>query len=302
MLEREGSNGVGKTLGYYIKNLDEIFVTSLLLPILYKVDGDARLLDKIDLRNCTDFPITTFPATSFNHRPILFIGDRMYLEQHFNRRLGKDDYLSKSPLALLFDTLSHTVAASDFKYPPIRKEMDYFEGKTVGVELNFSHECDGKRILYSFGSDEQIYEVSLEGQLRRKIPAKSRYVGDVSQLNIPPANMKAALRKMSEVPLYGNLIYDKYRDVYYRVAYPETEVDPSLDGGDLWQFGRSRFSVMILDKDLQVIGETLLPDNIYISTLMFIREDGLYISDSHYLKPDFNEDVLGFRRFELREE
>lgn len=34
--------------------------------------------------------------------------------------------------------------------------------------------------------------------------------------------------------------------------------------------------------------------------MMFVREDGLYISDSHYKNPSFNEDVLSFRRFELK--
>lgn len=65
------------------------------------------------------------------------------------------------------------------------------------------------------------------------------------------------------------------------------------------QYGRKNFSIIILDRDFNIIGETLFPDYTYNSTLMFIREDGLYISDSHYLNPDFSDDILSFQRFDL---
>jgi hypothetical protein len=70
---------------------------------------------------------------------------------------------------------------------------------------------------------------------------------------------------------------------------------------ELLQYGRKRFSVIILDSDFRVIGETLMPDYTYNSQLMFVREDGLYISDSHYLNPEFSDDELSFRRFVLTE-
>jgi hypothetical protein len=56
---------------------------------------------------------------------------------------------------------------------------------------------------------------------------------------------------------------------------------------------------MILDENLNVIGETLLPENKYRSDLMLVLENGLYISTSHYKNSDFNEDLLAFQRFGL---
>ena len=43
------------------------------------------------------------------------------------------------------------------------------------------------------------------------------------------------------------------------------------------------------------------PDYTYNSRLIFVREDGVYISNSHYLNPNFNDDTLGFNRFSLNE-
>ena len=56
---------------------------------------------------------------------------------------------------------------------------------------------------------------------------------------------------------------------------------------------------MILNEDFDVIGETRLPDFTYISTLRYIGKDGLYLSDSHYKNPSFDENKLRFRRFKL---
>ena len=96
-----------------------------------------------------------------------------------------------------------------------------------------------------------------------------------------------------------NLYFDSYRDVYYRVAYPKNEVDAGDNYIELWNYGRKIFSIIILDRDFQIIGETLFPEYIYNPGVMFVREDGLYISSSHVKNPNYNDDVLTFECFQL---
>lgn len=67
----------------------------------------------------------------------------------------------------------------------------------------------------------------------------------------------------------------------------------------MWQLGRSKFSIIILDKDLNIIGETLFPENTYASNHFFIRRDGLYISTNFVKNINCTDDKLCFRRFEL---
>lgn len=62
---------------------------------------------------------------------------------------------------------------------------------------------------------------------------------------------------------------------------------------------RPRADYTLNRSEKKVIGETLFPENTYNSQLMFIRHDGLYISDSHPLNPEYSDDVLSFRRFDL---
>lgn len=107
------------------------------------------------------------------------------------------------------------------------------------------------------------------------------------------------MKDLCENPKYGNLYYDNYRHVYYRLAYPGDELPFKENYKDLYAYGRRKFSIIILDKDFNIIGETLFPEYIYNPTAMFICEDGVYISDSHFKNPAYDEDRLSFVRFEL---
>ena len=139
----------------------------------------------------------------------------------------------------------------------------------------------------------------MEGKVLDVQNVKSRYVDNVSLPDNVSPDMQTAVRKMCELPFYGNIIYDKYRKVYYRIVYPQTEYNNVENFVDMWQFGRSLFSIMILDEDFNAVGETLFPENEFRSDLMFVLEDGLYISSSHYKNPIYDEDRLVFKRFVL---
>ena len=71
---------------------------------------------------------------------------------------------------------------------------------------------------------------------------------------------------------------------------------------DLMHYGRKCFSIIILDADFNIIGETLFPDYTYNPTMAFIREDGLYLSASHAFNENYSDDWLKFQRFELVKE
>lgn len=108
------------------------------------------------------------------------------------------------------------------------------------------------------------------------------------------------LKRTCELPTYGNIIYDKYRQVYYRFAFPEVEMEEERDYLGIYHNGRKQFSIIILDKDMNIIGETLFPEYTYNPYLLFIRKDGLYMSTSHFKRTDFDENVLRFRKIELK--
>ena len=171
--------------------------------------------------------------------------------------------------------------------------------KVASMEDENSSCFNGKDFVYSFFFEENIKITSPEHKEIKEIPVKSKYIDKIKFLD-DYGNLTH--NDICENPNYGNLLYDQYRDIYYRIAYPATEIDKNIKGIELKQYGRKNFSIIILDKDFNIIGETLFPDYTYNSTLMFIHEDGLYISDSHYLNPTFSDDILSFKLFTLEKD
>ena len=59
---------------------------------------------------------------------------------------------------------------------------------------------------------------------------------------------------------------------------------------------------MILNKDFQIIGETLFPESIYNSYVFFVNSDELYISRDYQMLYGQSEDYMTFKLFKLIDE
>jgi hypothetical protein len=211
-----------------------------------------------------------------------------------------DKMLERSSVTIAIDTLTNGVKNLPMRFPPIVSVEDVKNHKTNGNEFSYSRCFNGHQFVYSFFYDEDIYIANPEHDSIFTRTVKSKYIDKVKPLGYQPDNIIQSNKIKCEMPMYRNLIYDEYREVYYRLVYPQTEMEKNEDYYEVFQFGRKAFSIIILNKDFEIIGETLFPEYTYVSGMMFVRKDGLYISDSHYKNPSFNENVLSFRRFELK--
>lgn len=282
---QEGSNGVGRTFGYYIQNLDSIYVFSLYENTLYVINKDCELLEK---KSFPELGRSKFMATAFQ-TPVR-LGGTLHTCIEPNRWIDHD------PVSAALDMDTKEIKKLPFDYP------DYpgseVKLKRYGMEASFSRCYDGEHFVYSFHYDENIYVATPEHDSIRKVPVKSKYFDRV-QL---PDELTASPEDFCRNAWYNNLLYDPYREVYYRIAYPPSTLDKGIRSMELLQFGRKNFSIIILDKNFRILGETLFPDNTYNPQIIFVRPEGLYISDSHYLNPRFSDDILSFQKYELVEE
>lgn len=287
--EIEGGDGVGFFLGYYLHNLDSIFLTNKDIQEIALVDKNSKLKDKIqyDETNKGETLTHSYSITSY-YEPIKIIENKMYIISGCNRWVEKD------PVSVTIDLNSKEVKSLPFYYPNFKEANN--NAKKGGMEEYFSRDFDGENFIYSFFFDENIFVTNMDHTSIKKIKIKSEYINKVKLLddygNLTPEDACSN-------PNYGNLIYDKYRNVYYRIAYPKTEIEKGVRGLELRSYGRKLFSIIILDKNFNIIGESLFPKYTYNSNLLFIHKDGLYISDSHYLNPEFSDDVLSFKCFKL---
>lgn len=65
-------------------------------------------------------------------------------------------------------------------------------------------------------------------------------------------------------------------------------------------FCRKEFSIMVLDKNFKILGETLFPAGKYVPALFFINENGLYLSTNNTDNPEMTDDELSFQCFNFQ--
>lgn len=284
----EGNNGVGLVNGFFIHNLDSIYIPNFDLKEISLINRNCTVIDKYMYEkdeNGQELSINYYSSAYL--KQFENIGRDLYLYSGPNR------FLEKDPVTIKFNMDTHKIIALPFNYPEYPGSDTKL--KKYGLETAFSRCYNSKNFIYSFYYDENIYIASMDHQSIHTIPVKSEFFDKV----ILPGELTAQPNEFCEKPWYGNLLYDKYREVYYRIAYPKSTIEKNIRPMELLGYGRKNFSIIILDKNLKKIGETLFPDYTYNSRIMIILEDGLYISDSHYLNPNFNDDILSFRKFEL---
>ena len=234
------------------------------------------------------------PPTSKVYAPMILQDSSIYLYQalKFSDKQYNGDDLEKYPLCIKVNMQTKQTKTLPLTYPRL------WEAKNENGIFTCSRDYDGTNFVYSFFISNSIH-VTNDNKTFKEYPCKSRYINGSPKNHTAP-DIKTIRKESIENASYRNIIYDKYRKVYYRFFQPACEVSPNENITDLMKTGK-KFSIMILDKDFKVIGETLFPENIYIPVMLFILKDGLYISDNNFQNPEFNENVLSFRRMDLIE-
>lgn len=288
----EGPDGVPKFSGFFVRDMDEIYVTHSNYDGITVINGEGKPVKTYRTKSKEGKGISTTVAVANNL--IQEINNILYIPLGINWYYGGNLKFQKSNLCATLNLENKKIEALPLTY------LDVI-GKEDNNILTMVHsKCtNGKQFVYSFHDTEDIYVTNLAHTKLQPIKSKSKYL---SPLTFKPKKRGYATpdncNSMAE-PRYGNILYDPYRKVYYRIAFPKADIEKGINCFELSSFEGKNFSIMILNEDFQIIGETLMPDYTYNPKLCFVRPDGLYISESHVLNPNFDENKLCFRRFEL---
>ena len=293
----EGVDGVGYIHSFSITDFDHIYIPSMNEPIIYETDTTSRIRTKIRYGK-TDKGLHLLPTEFCINSPMIILGDHFYISQYRNRGLG-EKCLTESPRGVMIDRITEKGIITPLKYIiPVENMQDaHLLTSGDGGSVCF----DGENLVYSYELIDTVYTLSTDFSVIKKYPAKSKFIEETKFEVVRNATLEQKLKRICELPIYGNIIYDKYRDVYYRFTFPEVEMDKEKSYLDIFHSGRKQFSIIILDKNMNIVGETLFPEYTYNPNLVFIRKDGLYLSISHVKRLDFDENTLRFQKIELVE-
>ena len=296
-LREDGPDGIPHNFGYTVKSLDSVFVPTDGFR-LYLINRKGHVLKKIQfdtLDNGQNLPVR---ALSRFYSPILFKGDFAYGVQMD----GMPHYQSNDPgnynFCYRFDLSGNTV-----RLMPISHPKEFWGSRKK--EVFFSWDFDGRRFVISPVFSHQIYLSKDLRQIDTAIRVQSRFVhkfrnGDPDRLR--SMNFVQFAREALSTQSYLGIAYDPYRQIYYRFFFPgEKGVEVMTDEEVLkTYYSQPSFGVIVLNKDFQVMCETVLTKSVYLQHQFFIAEEGLYLSANHPDNPDVKESQICFHIYNLK--
>ncbi|ADR21852.1 hypothetical protein MATR_05150 [Marivirga tractuosa] len=279
----EGSKSVPKSINFaYTHNFDSIFLFDPLPQQIYLVDSAGNNIDQFGLQ-LEDLHYT-YPD---GIHPAYFKKTKLYLPTYPS---PMENATSSDYGMVEFDIARKSLGT---KYNLSEKYDEGFWDKHSYRKAISTFNEDNNSIIMSFPNDEYIYVTDAQGN-------KSKHFGGSSEMKTlkPLAGElynddERTFRIQAEQGFYSGLKYDRWRKVYYRFAY-----NPISKFADRSTLGKNA-SIIILNNEFKIIGESPINAKKYSFGINFINEDGLYFFNNYqYEKEDDSQ--FSFDLFKLK--
>lgn len=297
LFDKEGDNAVKDPMGYYIRNMDSIYILSKFMKILLangkgKVHKSISLIAEHSVKN---------PQTWAMSFPQYFMSTAKPFMQTKTELLITGVFGGDIP-NLLVDNFKFT-GHFDFKldsiyfthtYPFEIYGNNYNWGGSLPMEIFPLLHPNGDKIIYSFVPSHDLYLSDLSGSNEyEKIYAGSNFSGTISSLEKKTKKMGAqgVVSRFVKEDRYCSILYDPYRHVYYRIL---RKALPNAPKGTHWK--EKDIVVIILDEDFEYLGETNLgPGSKWHWQNIFVSKEGMNIEFID--EKDYNENYLNLKVF-----
>jgi len=229
---------------------------------------------------------SNFDRRLYKHKNKIFGNQALFMDHH---RMDKNS-IKTQRLVFSYDIKVDSVAWYNVFY----KDSYWEDGKKPS---GFSWtERNGKLYIAPYHDHEvQVFDLEAETVVDSR-EVKSNYVNKFNFVNeLPPPGEGLKNRFASD--RYSTILYDKYRDIFYRLFLPSFdpgELDKAYNPMDL-EISRPVIGIMVLDSELKVIGELLIEDfQIFSSHNHFVGKKGLYLSNNNLFNAAYNEDEMRY--------
>nr|MBI1230632.1 DUF4221 domain-containing protein [Cytophagales bacterium] len=289
VIKYDGPNSMSRGSGIASVEKDKIWTTFRPHAIGYiNYEGEIQFKKSIPPGEVD----ITFVVSDF-HQGLHCYGDKVFgMQPLFMNHHGmeKED-IQKISLIYSYDMGSDQTIWYDVYYA-----TDYWDKGKKGSNFSWVRRGDKLYISPWYDHEIQVFDMQTE-KVTSKVQAKSNYVNSFYYVDEIPGSIEEGTINYLSHDLYGIILYDKYRDCFYRFFYPGFKEDKEYTFESLRSLYRDRpfTGVMVLDKDLNVLGEHLF-DKFQVHTYsnIFVGEEGLYLSLNNENSPDYDEDHLRY--------
>lgn len=289
---KEGGDGVGSLFAFDYVNEDSIYLYHFNYRTLYRTNRNARVLEKHRMNVYPNpSPDSLFLAPILFPRtlsPLNLVDNEMLIAGFLMAEVeGEND--ENRPVMTYYDLKTGSIRHSD-SYPAVY-HRGYWGGDFVWRNPYYTLSPD-KKIVLSFSADHHVRVHDFA-----KTEYKEYYAGNGSVFEFEPIDVRIPTdtrfaeeqcnRHYVENLNYGPILYDKYRNVYYRIAHlPNYNVDISK------RPIRKPIEIIVLDENFEIIGKCKVPKADYWINQCFVGKEGLHIQ----IQSD-DENELKFKTF-----
>jgi hypothetical protein len=292
-LDFRGPNRIGVYKGAFIHNLDSIFVISgTYYKDFFLIDttGTVKRQFSVDPLDIGEFHNALAPLYSHYSMEALFRNGLLNLNTYVLTAISNADLHTQS-ICVLYD-IGKGELVDRFKYP------EFDDTHKASLEY-YCRTHNGGDLVYSFRRLDDLYILKENGDYEI-ISCPSQFQGqDLDWYNNPTDPIEIQKERSIENPCYGSIMFDKYRRLYYRIYIPGYKLKNG-ESADQYIGYPPLFSIMVLDENLTLIGETLMPMNKYDPQMAFITRDGLFLA-LHPNHPKYDPDSLAFEKMVITE-
>lgn len=266
LLKRDST--LHKTTGFYFIDEDSLLLYSYKGREMSLLSCNNKFEKKVlfNLENLNDSTVRKLVIEVASVTPILYKNGSIYLTgRALYNDLSKPHERKKVATAISFNIHSKTAnyislfeKAWDDRYWHFEQ---YFVNHTFLPKENM--------VIYSLAMKDSVIRFDVTKKNQIKLQMKSDDIGNESEM-IPKLISDVSIigeyddvREYLKKPRYGQLIFDKYRNIYYRfVSFGDKNLVTNL---------------IICDKNFKKIGETTLPRNYLAGAGFFLVKEGLFL-------------------------
>lgn len=286
-INSDGPDGVGFGLGAYYHNSDSVFVVDPYGRLVYLVNEKGKLKNIYSLNFHDGIELTPNIIYSRIH----FSENNLYIPAV--TYLREPDLFERGYTIIKLDVLKEK-AERLASYP------DEYKGKNwPGVSYASNFYKDDKHLIANFRKSHNLQVASIEDNFSKfkEVTAKSKFIADMPSIPLAEEpNSDKAYKKFYENGYYLNILYDPYRQVYYRIGKYLAEDANGASPKELQQ--KLQSTVVILDKNFKKIGETPLEEDVN-GLIHIVNKEGLFFG----LKPygEDGKEILRLQKYVLKE-
>lgn len=284
----EGAKGVGMIEGFYIHTLDSIFLPSTNTQALYLVNGKGDILQKYRYNRQSTKDIM---QVLFAPQTMALVNNKLYCP---TPPRGKD---RNTTITEVLDL--KTKKWTSYTTMPKSYDKGFFGSPTFYLSLR-TYNPHTQRFVLSFPIDNYVYEYDLTKQVNSHY-AGSKYLKDVRPMASSKiwATFQDRHTFYRKSPSYGEIVYDQYRKMYYRIAEKPIP-DEYIHDKDVLKKETKNYVIIILDEKFKKVGEFVPPVYTYGTIITPIKE-GILISNFKKSRENKNEDYVYYDLLEVVE-